>query len=344
MQTVRFGSPNKENRLPEIVELASIGLGWWGNVLADAANGVEDAKVSTCFARNPESRAAFADKHGCASAGSLEEIWEDTNIKGVLLATPHSVRGELIHAATAAGKHVFVEKPLALTVEEATASARAAEEAGVVLQVGHNKRRQTGNRRLHEMVTSGELGHLQYIEANISVPVAFKTDLPEWRKSPEQLPAGGMTPLGVHHVDTIRYLGGPITRVSAMSKRVFGALDVDDVTAMLFELESGPLAYLVTLLATTGVNTVTAYGSDAAAWTEQDGTRLFVWKRGEAAATELAVDPIDTVADELAEYVNCIRTGAAPETGAPAAIPVVAVLEAITESIDTHQTVSVSGG
>ena len=329
--------------MTDVVGLASIGLGWWGNVLADAASATGNAKVATCYARSPENRATFADKHGCSAATSLAEIWDDTDIEGVLLATPHTVRNELISAAAAAGKHVFVEKPLALTVEEAEASARAANDAGVVLQVGHNKRRQTGNRRLHEMLTSGELGELQYIEANISVPVAFKPDLPEWRKSPEQLPAGGMTPLGVHHVDTIRYLGGPISRVSAMSKRVYGALDIDDVTAMLFELKSGPLAYLVTLLATTGVNTVTVYGSEAAAWTEQDGTRLFLQNRGEASGTEISVDAIDTVADEISEFVRCIQTGEEPETGSTAAIPVVAVLEGITESITTHQTVSVEG-
>lgn len=325
------------------VGLASIGLGWWGNVLAEAATSDGKAQVVACYARTQETRDAFASKHGCKAAVSLEEIWEDPAIEGVLMATPHAVRQELIAQAAAAGKHIFVEKPLALTGAEARASAAAAREAGVVLQVGHNKRRQTGNRRLHEMLESGELGQLQYIEANISVPVAFKPDLPEWRKNPEQIPAGGMTPLGVHHIDTIQYLGGRIRSVSAISKKVYGALDVDDVTAMLFELESGPLAYLVTLLATAGVNTVTVYGSDGAAWSEEDGTRLFVEKRGEPSRTEFPVTPINTVADEMAEFAECIRTGSQPETGPDAAIPVVDVLEAIIESAASRRSVDVAG-
>ncbi len=324
------------------VGLASIGLGWWGNVLADAASSGGNGQVVSCYARTPETREAFASKHGCRAASSLQEIWDDPAIEGVLMATPHAVRQELISQAAAAGKHIFVEKPLALTGAEARASAQAARDAGVVLQVGHNKRRQTGNRRLREMLDSGELGQLQYVEANISVPVAFKPDLPDWRKNPEQIPAGGMTPLGVHHIDTIQYLGGPIRSVSAMSKKVFGALDVDDVTAMLFELSTGPLAYLVTLLATAGVNTVTVYGSDAAAWSEEDGTRLFVQKRGEPSRSEIPVTSIDTVADELTEFIECIRTGGQPETGAEAAVSVVDVLEAIIESAATGRTVDVS--
>lgn len=328
--------------MTEPVGLASIGLGWWGNVLADGASSSGKARVIACYARTPETREAFASKHGCRAADSLDEIWDDPAIQGVLIATPHSVRNELIAESAAAGKHIFVEKPLALTGAEARAAAEAARAAGVVLQVGHNKRRQTGNRRLKEMLTSGELGQLQYIEANISVPVAFKPDLPEWRKDPDQIPAGGMTPLGVHHVDTIQYLGGRITAVAALSKQVYGALEVDDVTAMLFELESGQLAYLVTLLATAGVNTVTVYGTDAAAWSEEDGTRLFLQKRGEPSRSELDVTPIDTVADEMGEFADCISSGTQPETGPDAAVPVVDVLEAIIESATIRRTVEVS--
>lgn len=323
------------------VGLASVGLGWWGNVLAQAAEAGGEAQVVTCYARTAEARETFAAKHGCEAAGSLDEIWENPEVQGVLFATPHAVRSELISQAAAAGKHIFVEKPLALTGEEARASARAAADAGVILQVGHNKRRQTGNRRLHEMLNSGELGQLQHLEANISVPVAFKPDLPDWRKNPEQIPAGGMTPLGVHHVDTIQYLGGPISSVYAVSKNIYKALEVDDVTAMLFELESGPVAYLVTLMATAGVNTVTVYGSDAAAWSEEDGARLFVQRRGEPSRTEIPISTIDTVADELAEFARCIRDGGTPETGPDAAIPVVDVLEAIVDSATNHRRVEV---
>ena len=325
------------------VALASIGLGWWGNVLAEGANSTGKARVVSCYARTPQTRETFASKHGCRPAGSLQEIWDDPTIEGVLIATPHSVRGELITQAAASGKHVFVEKPLALTGSEARASAQATKEAGVVLQVGHNKRRQTANRRLREMVDSGELGQIQHIEANISGPMAFKPDLPEWRKNPEQLPAGGMTPMGVHHIDTIRFLGGPIRSVSAISKKVSGALDVDDVTAMLLELESGALAYLVTLLATAPVNTVTVYGSDAVAWSEQDGTRLSVQQRGQSSRTEIPVTPIDTIADEMAEFAECIRTGREPETGPEAAIPVVDVLEAVIASANSRRPVDVTG-
>ena len=76
----------------EPVRLASIGLGWWGSVLATAAGAADNARVDACFARSEESREAFAGKHGCRAVGTIDEIWSDPTVDGVLIATPHSTR------------------------------------------------------------------------------------------------------------------------------------------------------------------------------------------------------------------------------------------------------------
>ena len=323
----------------ETVQLASIGLGWWGNMLATAAS--QSAKVSAAYARNTEARAAFAEKHGARAAADLDEIWADPDIDGVIIATPHTARSALIAAASEAGKHVFVEKPLALTAGEARAALAAVEKAGVVLQVGHNKRRQSGYRAIKAALDAGELGQIQHIETNISAPAAFNPQLAEWRKQREDLPAGGMTPLGVHMIDTIHYLGGPIKRVMAMSRRVAQKLPVDDVTTMLFELDSGALAYLGTLLASGPVNTVVVHGTDGTAYAEQDGTQLSRQKRGETDRQRIHLEPIDTLADEMAEFVDSIRGGRTPETGGSEALAVVEVLDAVVESAATGRAIDV---
>ena len=168
------------------VGLASIGLGWWGNVLADAAASGGKAEVVACYARTAETREEFASKHGCKPAGSLEEIWQDPSVEGVLLATPHAVRQELIAQAAAAGKHIFVEKPLALTGAEARASARAAEAGGVLLQVGHNKRRQTGNRRLHEMLHPESWGNSSTSRPTSRYPLPSSRTCPSGGRAPSR--------------------------------------------------------------------------------------------------------------------------------------------------------------
>lgn len=321
------------------VQLASIGLGWWGGMLATAA--AQSARVATVFARDQSARDEFAANHKARSAPDLESIWSDPEIDGVIIATPHSVRSEIVEAAARAGKHVFVEKPLALTVEEAERCVRATESAGVVLQVGHNKRRQTGIRAVKAAIDTGETGQLQAIETNISIPIVFRTGLPQWRQEPEHLPAGGMTPLGVHMVDTIQYLGGQIDSVMAMTTRLTDRMDLDDTTICLFHLADGPLATLSTLIATGPVHNVTVFGTEQILWVEQDGLKLFRQIRGEPDRTELAVSPVDTLVEELAEFVECIETGSRPETGAPEGLSVVEVLEAVLTSAETGATVPV---
>ena len=321
------------------VQLASIGLGWWGEMLATAA--AESARVAAVYARDRTARDEFAARHATESAPDLESIWADPEIDGVMIATPHSVRAELVEAAAKAGKHVFVEKPLALTVAEAERCVRATEEAGVVLQVGHNKRRQTGVRSLKAAIDAGDLGQVTAIETNISNPILFKTNLPQWRQESEHLPAGGMTPLGVHMVDTIQYLGGPIESVMAMISRLNDWMDLDDATICVFRLAGGPLATLSTIISTGPVHNVTVFGTERILWVEQDGLRLFRQDRGDPERIEVPVEPIDTLADEMAEFVRCIGTGARPETGAPEALSVVAVLEAILDSAATGRSVAV---
>lgn len=153
----------------EPLKIASVGLGWWGGVLAEksVAAGLE---LVTCFARTVQNRDQFAEVHGCRSAESWDAVLADPEVEAVVLATPHSTHADQVVEAAAAGKHVFCDKPFTLNVAEGKRAVKAAEEAGVVLQVGHNRRRQPANRRLKAMVENGELGMIHYAEANLSYP------------------------------------------------------------------------------------------------------------------------------------------------------------------------------
>ena len=133
----------------EPLRVASVGLGWWGGTLAEKARaaGIE---VVAGYSRAEASREEFAATHGCRPAADLDDILADPEVEAVLIATPHSTHADLVAEAAGAGKHVFVDKPFTLTVAEAKRAIAAAETAGVVLQVGHNRRRQPANRRLKE--------------------------------------------------------------------------------------------------------------------------------------------------------------------------------------------------
>jgi predicted dehydrogenase len=324
----------------EPLRVASIGLGWWGRTLAEKARQA-DIEIVRCFARTPETREDFARTHGGRPAASLDEVLSDPDVEAILLATPHSTHGDLAVEAVAAGKHVFVDKPFTLTVAEGKRAVRAAESAGVVLQVGHNRRRQPANRRLKQMVDDGELGLIHYAEANLSYPKGLNPRT-GWRGDPAESPAGGMTGLGVHMADNLIYLLGRPARVAAFSRRIIGVGDLDDATTATLEFENGPLGFLGTAMVIPDIARTAVWGTEAAAWNEMDGERFYYQPVGEKERTAQPVDTLDTVKDELEEFARNVRDGTSPETGGSEALEVVAVLEGIVESAATGKVIDLA--
>ncbi|MBT3352370.1 MAG: Gfo/Idh/MocA family oxidoreductase [Nitrospinaceae bacterium] len=321
--------------------LASIGLGRWGAMLVDAVNRSGAAEVVTCFARSEEGRKAFADKFDCRRSASYDEVLNDPEVEGVIIATPHLTHADMICEAASAGKHVFVEKPLTLTVAEGKRSYEATQKAGVALQVGHHRRRQGANRRIREMLDNGELGMLHQLEANLSLPMG-QNPSPGWREDTNESPAGGLTGLGVHMIDNLQYLAGPIKRVSAFSKQILGAGNLDDATCVALEFESGPLGYMSFSLVLPKICVTHAFGTEAAVWSEEEGAKLFFQKKDQQAREQVDVDAGDALADQMVEFARCIREGGEPEAGGPSSIEVVAVQEAVIESVASGKTVDVA--
>ena len=95
------------------MRVASVGLGWWSDVLADAIKRSGKLEIAACFSRSAEKRSAFARKYNCRAAASYEEILSDKSIEGVINTTPNAVHLETTAAAARAGKHVFLDKPIA---------------------------------------------------------------------------------------------------------------------------------------------------------------------------------------------------------------------------------------
>lgn len=324
----------------EALRVASIGLGWWGGNLAEKARNA-GIDIVSCFARTPETRQAFAETHGCRLAASLEEVLGDSEVEAVLIATPHSTHSDLVVEAARAGKHVFVDKPFTLEVPAAKRAIRAAEEAGIILQVGHNRRRQPATRRLKRMIEDGALGMIHYAEANLSYPKGLNPRT-GWRGEPDESPAGGMAGLGVHMADNLIYLLGRPSRVAAFSRQVIGLAKLDDVTTATLEFESGALAFLGTAMVIPDIARTAVWGTEAAAWNEMDGERFYVQRVGEKERTAQDVETLDTVRGELEEFAANVRNGSRPETGGPEALEVVAVLEGIVESAKTGTVVDLA--
>ena len=325
------------------VRVAAVGVGGWGRVLAEAAAKNTGLTLVACTSRSAEHRDAFAKAYGCRPLPSLDAVLADAGVEGVLISTTHAVHAEQIVAAAGAGKHVFVEKPFTLTVTDAQRATEACRRARVTLAVGHQRRKSPASRALKRLLDEGALGRVAQIEGNFSGTLGFTFKPGIWRADRAETPGGAMTNIGIHHVDTYQYLLGPIARVSAFSRRVaLTGVEIDDTTSILFEFASGSLGYLGTSwVHANRTATITLHGTEAHAWSEADGTRLFLAGRGEAERRELSLAPADPVVEELAEFARCVRDGSRPEVSGEEGTANVAVLEAIVESAATGRAVAV---
>jgi predicted dehydrogenase len=299
------------------------------------------AQIVSCFARNPEGREKFAAEHGCRTAGSLEDVLADPEVEGVIVATSNQSHRPLIEQAAAAGKHVFVEKPFTNSVEDGVAAVAAARGAGVLVQVGHQRRRMAAKRRIKEMLKAGRIGDVETVVAQQSLPNGFKMPEQAWRWDPDQSPLGSMTSLGVHKIDTMLYLVGPIRTVFART-RPGRSFPIDEATILALEFESGALGTLTTSFFTPLINDIAVMGTEAAAYSSGGGARLLIQERNDPAPVEVELDQIDPLVEQLSDFARAIRGEIPVEVDGAAGLAVVAVMEAAVESAASGHTVDVA--
>ena len=327
-----------------MLRAASIGMGWWSDELADAVQGKSDAiRIVTCFTRSAEKRAAFAETYGTRQHESYAAVLADDAVDAVILTTPHSTHAEQVIAAAAAGKHVFCEKPFTLTRASARAAVDACAEAGVVLAVGQNRRWHSATRALKAMLDSGALGTILHAEANFSVPSALGYPPDLWRANRVESPAGSVTALGIHMIDALIYLLGPVERVAAQAYRRAVAVDIDDTTSALFAFESGASGYLGTLFACPHTSYINVYGSGGNALGQIDNSRLAVHP-ADGPAREEPIEPQDTLRLELDEFAAACAGEAAFTVSPEEAVHGIAVMEALVEAAASGRWVAVAGG
>jgi predicted dehydrogenase len=298
----------------EPVRAAALGMGWWSDVLADAARRSGAIDLVACYTRSDDKRRAFAEKYGCRPVASYDEILRDNSIEAVINTTPNNVHLETTRLAADAGKHVFLDKPIANTVADGGAIAKVCEQAGVVLALGYQRRRESHFRWIKAEIESGRFGRMVQAECNISRDRLGKIDLSSWRYRAEGMPGGCMLQIGIHYVDVLEMLMGPVVRVSARVAQLVLPGDNPDVANMILEHENGALSNLSASYASASeFYMMNVYGKEASAFYDLfSGLRHL--KRGETVARPVATDDNDTIREEMEEFARCVRSGSKPET------------------------------
>ena len=288
-------------------------MGWWSDVLADAIRRSGKLKIAACFSRSEEKRTRFAAKYGCRAAPSYEAILEDRAIEAIVNTTPNAAHLETTRSAAAAGKHVFLDKPIANTIADARAITKACRDAKVVLALGYQRRRESHFRWIKERIDAGSFGRLVNAEANISRDRLGKIDLSSWRYRAVGMPGGVMLQIGIHYTDVLEYLIGPIKAVRAQVAQLVLPGDNPDVASLVLEHENGALATLNASYASASEHyLMNVYGKDASAYYDlHAGLRHL--KRGEARPEPVACAKNDPIVEELEEFARAALDHGEPE-------------------------------
>ena len=306
------------------MKVACIGMGWWSDVLADAIKRSGKLEIISCYSRSGEKRGKFAAKYGCRAYPSYEAVLADRGIEAIVNTTPNAAHLETTRAAAAAGKHVFLDKPIANTIADARAITAACRKAKVVLALGYQRRRESQFRWIKQRI--GEFGKLVNAEANISRDRLGQVDLGSWRYSAEGMPGGVMLQIGIHYTDVLEYLLGPVKAVSGHFVRLVLPGDNPDVASLLLEHEDGALSTLNASYASASeYYLVNLYGKEATAYYDlHQGLRVL--KRGSQSATAVRSEKNDTIVEELEEFARAARGDGEPEMDGERATASLAVI------------------
>ncbi len=293
------------------MNVGCIGMGWWSDVLADAIVRSGRMKIASCYSRSRDKREAFARKYACTAAASYEEILGDRRIEAIINATPNSAHLETTYAAAAAGKHVFLDKPIANTIDDARAITAACRQAKVVLALGYQRRRESQFRWIKQNLD--RFGKLVNAEANISRDRLGKIDLSSWRYTAEGMPGGVMLQIGIHYTDVLEYLIGPVKAVSGRFVRLVLPGDNPDVASLVLEHENGALSTLNASYASASeYYLMNIYGKEASAYYDMHQGLRFL-RRGTTTADVVPCSKNDPIVEELEEFANAVRGDGEPE-------------------------------
>ncbi|MGH2789454.1 MAG: Gfo/Idh/MocA family protein [Actinomycetota bacterium] len=329
------------------VRLASVGLGRWARVLARGAQRGDVVELASCFSRSADKRTAFQKEFGIArSASSYEELLADPDIEGVVITTPNDTHKDVILQALEAGKAIYVDKPIAHTLEDAMAIEAGVRSTGRVFAVGHSARRLAGHRTIKKWYEDGRLGQISLVEANFSNERGLELNENTWRFYASKSPGGTLIQLGVHHADNLQFLLGPVKSVNANVKKLYTRSEVPDATMVICEFSGGILGYLGCGWASPGVYTMNVLGTkanlfydlDFTHWNESHLADKYSTLRsqfyGESERQTVDLPPSDMFREQLDEFALAIRNKATVEVGIDESINSLAVVRAALESSD----------
>jgi predicted dehydrogenase len=248
-----------------VINVAVVGLGWWGGKIVRDLADSDHVRVVAGVDIDPEAREAVRPFARDVYADYAEALKVD-DVDAVILCTPHKFHTGQIVAAAAHGKHVFCEKPLSASGDDAQRAVEAMTAAGLKLGIGHERRFEPAVQGLRRAIADGELGTPLVFEGNFSQDKFLDLAPDNWRLSAVEAPVGPLSATGIHLVDLAISIFGRPTQVWARLSTQATTFANGDTLAITLAFEKGQTALITAILTTPFVGRVTVLGSEG--WVE----------------------------------------------------------------------------
>jgi predicted dehydrogenase len=285
------------------VGIALVGMGRWGKKMLSVLEAAPaDIRVVRAVEPNLATVEALCAEKGIPLSADYADALNDPAVEAVVLATPHALHETQIEAAVAAGKHVFCEKPLALTKAGAVRAVNLCRNAGLVLGMGHERRWDPPIVAMLAKADSGELGRIHQIEANFSHDRFLTLDRDNWRLKADHAPAGGMTATGIHLLDLSVRLLGHAESVLCICENLSSDLPQGDTVAAYIKFRGGGTSYVSASLANPFISRFGVFGSKG--WIDIRDKAHVESPDGWVVTSAIAGGPIKTVEVAKAEPVK----------------------------------------
>ncbi|MCW3026295.1 MAG: Gfo/Idh/MocA family oxidoreductase [Solirubrobacterales bacterium] len=325
---------------PSTIRVGVVGLGYWGPNIARNLASMPGCELVWLCDGSEEARAKHARSFpGAEMTPRFADLLADRDLDAVFLATPVSTHADLAVATLEAGKHCFVEKPLATNSEDAERAVATAAAAERILMVGHLLEYHPAVTRLKQMVDAQELGELFYVYGN-------RLNLGKLRDDENALWS-----LGAHDVSVVLHLIGEEPDECIAQGASFVRPGIEDVVFCYLRFPSGIVAHLhlswldphkerrLTIVGSKRMATfddmliegkLTLYDKgfdeDTRSWGE------YIARSGDTFSPR--VPNVEPLGIECEHFIDCVRTGARPRSDGESGLRVVRVLEALQRSLD----------
>jgi predicted dehydrogenase len=317
-----------------------VGLGYWGPNLARNLSSLENCELAWCCDSSDASRARWRGAYPEARfTAEFDHLLSDPDLDAVAITTPVPTHAALAERALEAGKHCFVEKPLAQDTASAERVAGLAEDRGLMLMSGHLLCYHPGVRHLGDLIARGELGNVYYLYSQ-------RVNLGKLRADENALWS-----LGAHDVSVLLELADGNPSEASARGEAYVRDGVEDVVFAYIRFDTGLAAHLhLSWLDPHKMRKITVVGSDRMATLDDMALerKLTVWDKGfdpsadtygeyitrSGAVWSPAVPNDEPLKLECEHFVDCVLTGRRPRTDGAAGVRVVRVLEALQASLD----------